>query len=344
MRKAIITGITGQDGPYLSEFLLNRGYEVYGTHRRTTTNNFWRIRELDIHDHPNFHLVEFDLTDLSDSIRLLNEVKPDELYNLAAQSFVSASFKQPIVTAGITGIGTLNILEAIRIVDSSIRFYQASSSEMFGKVQDTSQTENSPFYPRSPYGVAKLFAHWSAVNYRESYGIFTCCGILFNHESPLRGKEFVTRKISDLVARIYLGEDCILNIGNMEAIRDWGYAREYVEGMFLMLQQDEPDNYILATNRACSVRQFIELSFKSVGMEIEWVGERELEMGVDKKSGKILVKIDPQYYRPCEVDYLLGNPAKANRELGWRAITSLDQLVQMMVEADIRRNRDGYSF
>ncbi len=344
MKKAIVTGITGQDGAYLTELLLNKGYEVYGTYRRTSSVNFWRLEELGVHTNPNLHLVEYDLTDASGSIRLVAEVKPDEIYNLAAQSFVAVSFEQPITTANITGLGALHLLEAIRIVNPKIKFYQASTSEMFGKVQEIPQTENTPFYPRSPYAVAKLFAHWTTINYRESYNIFACSGILFNHESPLRGKEFVTRKITDAVAKIHLGKSEILELGNMDAKRDWGYAKEYVEGMYRMLQHDRPDTYVLATNQTWTVRHFVELAFKTVGIEIVWKGKQEQETGIDKKTGKTLVKVNPRYYRPCEVELLIGNPKKANIQLGWEPKTSLEDLCKMMVEADIRRNTVGISF
>ena len=344
MKKAFVTGITGQDGAYLTELLLKKGYEVYGTYRRTSSVNFWRIEELGIHTNPNLHLVEYDLTDASASIRLMADIKPDEVYNLAAQSFVAVSFDQPITTANITGLGALHLLEAIRIVNPKIKFYQASTSEMFGKVQEIPQTENTPFYPRSPYGVAKLFAHWTTINYRESYGIFACSGILFNHESPLRGKEFVTRKITDVVAKIHLGGSEILELGNMDAKRDWGYAKEYVDGMYRMLQHDRPDTYVLATNKTWTVRHFVELAFKAVGIEIEWKGEQEQETGIDKKTGKTMVRVNPKYYRPCEVELLIGNPQKAKTELGWEPKTSLEDLCKMMVDADIRRNREGFSF
>jgi GDPmannose 4,6-dehydratase len=344
VKKAIITGITGQDGAYLTELLLNKGYEVYGTYRRTSSVNFWRLEELGVHTHSNLHLVEYDVTDASGSIRMVADVEPDEIYNLAAQSFVSVSFQQPITTANITGLGAVHLLEAIRIVNPKIRFYQASTSEMFGKAQEVPQTENTSFYPRSPYGVAKLFAHWTTVNYRESYDIFAASGILFNHESPLRGKEFVTRKITDTVARIHLGKTEPLELGNLDASRDWGFAKEYVEGMYLMLQQNEPDTYVLATNRTNSVRHFAELAFKAVGMEIAWKGKNEAETGIDKKTGKTLVKVNPRYYRPCEVDILIGNPQKAKTKLGWEPRTSLEDLCKMMVEADIRRNARGFSF
>jgi len=344
LSKAIVTGITGQDGAYLTELLLNKGYEVYGTYRRTSSVNFWRLEELGVQAHPNLHLVEYDLTDASGSIRMVADIKPDEIYNLAAQSFVAVSFEQPITTANITGLGAMHLLEAIRIVNPKIKFYQASTSEMFGKVQDIPQTENTPFYPRSPYGVAKLFAHWTTVNYRESYNIFASSGILFNHESPLRGKEFVTRKITDAVAKIHLGKPEVLELGNMDSKRDWGFAKEYVEGMYLMLQHGEPETYVLATNRTSTVRDFVELALKAVDVEIVWKGENEKETGVDKKTGKILVKINPRYYRPCEVDILIGNPQKAKTQLGWEPKTSLEDLCKMMVEADIRRNTSGFSF
>ena len=268
MKNILITGITGQDGAYLSSLLLNRGCNVYGAYRRTSSVNFWRVEFLGVERHPNLHLVEYDLTDLGSAIRLLEKSEPDEVYNLAAQSFVGVSFDKPITTGEITGLGTLNLLEAIRIVNPSIKFYQASTSEMFGKVQQIPQDENTPFYPRSPYGVSKLFAHWMTINYRESYGIFGSSGILFNHESPLRGREFVTRKITDGVARIKLGKLDILELGNLDAKRDWGYAKEYVEGMWKMLQVDTPDTFVLATGRTESVRDFVTLAFKSVDMEL----------------------------------------------------------------------------
>src|SRR5690349_15483690 len=311
MKTAIVTGITGQDGAYLAELLLSKGYRVYGTYRRTSSVNFWRIEELGIHNHPELHLVEHDLTDLSASIRLLQQTGASEVYNLAAQSFVGVSFDQPITTAEITGIGALKLLEAIRIVDPEIRFYQASTSEMFGKVQAVPQTEATPFYPRSPYGVAKLYAHWMTINYRESYGIFGSSGILFNHESPLRGREFVTRKITDAVARIKLGQGEPLALGNLDAKRDWGYAKEYVEGMWRMLQADEPDTFVLATNRTETVRDFVRMAFKAAGMELEFSGKEDSETAVDTATGKTVMRVDPRFYRPAEVDLLIGNPAKA---------------------------------
>lgn len=343
-KKAVVTGITGQDGAYLAELLLNKGYDVIGAYRRTSSVNFWRLEELGVANHPNLALVEYDLTDLSASIRLLQDSAITEVYNLAAQSFVGVSFEQPVTTAEITGIGPLNLLEAIRIVNPKIRFYQASTSEMFGKVQAVPQVEDTPFYPRSPYGVAKLYAHWITVNYRESYGIFGASGILFNHESPLRGREFVTRKITDAVAKIQLGKQDVLELGNIDAKRDWGFAKEYVDGMWRMLQADEPDTYILATNRTETVRDFVSLAFKAVDVAIEWKGNAENETGHCATTGKTLVRINPRFYRPAEVELLIGNPAKARSKLGWAPDTSLEALCQMMVEADVHRNQAGSSF
>lgn len=344
MKTAIITGITGQDGAYLAELLLEKGYTVYGTYRRTSSVNFWRIEELGIDKHPQLHLVEYDLTDLGSAIRLLQKTEPVEVYNLAAQSFVALSFDQPVTTAEITGLGTLNMLEAIRIVNPQIRFYQASTSEMFGKVQSVPQNEETPFYPRSPYGVAKLFAHWMTVNYRESYGVFACSGILFNHESPLRGREFVTRKITDAVAKIKLGLLDCLELGNLDAKRDWGYAKEYVYGMWLMLQAAQPDTYVLATGRTMTVRDFVRLAFRAAGIELAFSGTGVEETAVDTATGRTLVRVNPKFYRPAEVDLLLGDPAKAKRELGWEPKTSLEELCRMMVQADLLRNERGYSF
>ncbi|MGW8390352.1 GDP-mannose 4,6-dehydratase [Pseudoduganella sp. HUAS MS19] len=343
-KKALITGITGQDGAYLAQLLLEKGYEVTGTYRRTSSVNFWRIAELGIESHPKLKLVEYDLTDLGSSIRLLQAGNFDEIYNLAAQSFVGVSFDQPVTTAGITGIGPVHLLEAIRIVNPKIRFYQASTSEMFGKVQAIPQVEDTPFYPRSPYGVAKLYAHWMTVNYRESYGIFGSSGILFNHESPLRGREFVTRKITDSVAKIKLGQLNVLELGNMDAKRDWGFAKEYVEGMWRMLQASQPDTFVLATNRTETVRDFVSLAFKAIDVQIEWKGEAENEVGRCSATGKELVRVNPRFYRPAEVELLIGDPAKATRELGWKPQTTLEELCQMMVEADLRRNATGFSF
>lgn len=344
MKKVIITGVTGQDGAYLAELLLEKGYEVYGTYRRTASVNFWRIEELGIEKHPNLHLVEYDLTDQANSIRMVAQIRPEEIYNLAAQSFVGVSFEQPLATAHITGLGAVHLLEAIRIIDPAIKFYQASTSEMFGLVQEVPQTEKTPLYPRSPYGVAKLYAHWMTINYRESYNIFASSGILFNHESPLRGREFVTRKITDSVAKIKLGKLDVLELGNMDAKRDWGFAKEYVEGMWRMLQAKEPDTFVLATNRTETVRDFVRLAFKAVEIELRFEGKDENEIGIDTATGKTLVKVNPKFYRPAEVELLIGNPKKAKDVLGWAPQTSLEELCAMMVQEDMRRNMAGFSF
>lgn len=342
--KAIITGITGQDGAYLAGLLLGKNYEVYGTYRRTSSVNFWRVEELGIQNHPNLHLVEYDLTDLGASIALVSKVEPDEIYNLAAQSFVGVSFEQPTTTAQITGLGALNLLEAVRLVNRKIRYYQASTSEMFGKVQAIPQTEDTPFYPRSPYGVAKLYAHWMTINYRESYDIFGCSGILFNHESPLRGREFVTRKITDSVAKMKLGKQDMLELGNLDAKRDWGYAKEYVDAMWRMLQVDQPDTYVVATNRTETVRDFVSMAFKAAGYQLVFEGSAEQEVAKDAATGKTLVRVNPKFYRPAEVELLIGNPAKAKDRLDWAPATSLEDLCQMMVSEDLRRNEQGFSF
>jgi GDPmannose 4,6-dehydratase len=361
MKTALITGITGQDGAYLAELLLSKGYTVYGTYRRTSSVNFWRIDELGTQNHPNLHLVEYDLTDLGSSIALVQKVQPSEIYNLAAQSFVGVSFDQPTTTAKITGIGALNLLEAIRLVNPQIKFYQASTSEMFGKVQAIPQIEDTPFYPRSPYGVAKLYAHWMTVNYRESYDIFGSSGILFNHESPLRGREFVTRKITDSVAKLCLGKLDCLELGNIDAKRDWGFAKEYVEGMWRMLQAKEPDTFVLATNRTETVRDFVTMAFKGVGINVDFKGSEVNETAViasftsqfEKefagssavlKVGQTVMRINPKFYRPAEVELLIGNPQKAKDILGWAPTTTLEQLCHMMVTQDVRRNRQGFSF
>lgn len=344
MKKAIVTGITGQDGAYLVELLLAKGYEVYGTYRRTSSVNFWRLEELGVDTHENLHLVEYDLTDQSNSIRMVMDIQPDEIYNLAAQSFVGVSFEQPLATAHITGLGCVHLLEAIRIVNPKIRFYQASTSEMFGEVQEIPQKESTPFYPRSPYGVAKLYAHWMVINYRESYDMFACSGILFNHESPLRGKEFVTRKITDSVAKIKLGKlDCI-ELGNMDAKRDWGFAKDYVEGMYLMLQADKADTYVLATNRTETVRDFVTMAFKGAGIEVEFKGSGEDEIAINKENGETVVRVNPKFYRPAEVELLIGNPQKAKDELGWEPKCNLEELCGMMVKEDLRRNEIGVTF
>ena len=317
-KRAIITGITGQDGAYLAEHLLSLGYDVYGLLARRSTPTTWRLEYLGILD--KVKLIDGDLTDMASIVRALLECKPDEIYNLGAQSFVATSWAQPILTANATGMGALNILEAVRQVCPESKFYQASTSELFGKAQEDIQSETTPFYPRSPYGVAKLFAHWSTINYRESFGIFGCCGILFNHESPLRGIEFVTRKVTDAVAKIKLGKQKELRLGNIDAQRDWGFSGDYVKAMHLMLQQDKPDDYVVATGRTASVRDMCRLAFEYVGLNYE-----------------DYVVTDPKFYRQAEVDRLLGNPAKAERVLKWKAQTTLEQLVGMMVEADLER-------
>ena len=344
MRTALITGITGQDGAYLTQLLLEKGYVVYGTYRRTSSVNFWRIVELGVLNHPNLHLVEYDLTDLGATTRLLQKIDACEIYNLAAQSFVGVSFDQPVTTGQITGLGVVNLLEGIRLVNSKIRFYQASTSEMFGKVQAIPQDENTAFYPRSPYGVAKLYAHWMTINYRESYDIFAASGILFNHESPLRGREFVTRKITDSFAKIKLGKLDVLELGNMDAKRDWGFAKEYVDGMWRMLQTDTPDTFVLATNRTETVRDFVSMAAKAAGFDLSWQGHGVDEIASDRVSGKTLVRVNPKFFRPAEVELLIGNPDKAEKVLGWAPKTTLEELCQMMVEADLRRNESGFSF
>jgi GDPmannose 4,6-dehydratase len=344
MKRALVTGVTGQDGAYLTELLLTKGYEVYGTYRRSSSVNFWRMDELGITQHPNLHLLEYDLTDPATTIRLLERTEAQEVYNLAAQSFVGVSFEQPVTTTHITGLGVLYWLEAIRLVNPAVRFYQASTSEMFGKVQAVPQNESTPFYPRSPYGVAKLYAHWMTVNYRESYDLFASSGILFNHESPLRGREFVTRKIVDSVAKIKLGLQSVLELGNLDAKRDWGFAKEYVEGMWQMLQIDKADTYVLATNRTETVRDFVTLAFQAIDCELTWRGTGEAEQAIDTETGRVLVQINPKFYRPAEVELLIGDPSKAQAELGWSAKTTLEELAQMMVQADLRRNAAGYSF
>ncbi len=355
-KTALITGITGQDGAYLAQLLIDKGYIVYGTYRRSASTNFWRVEELGVKNHPNLHLVEYDLTDLGAAIRLLVRTGVSEIYNLAAQSFVAVSFDQPTTTGQITGLGVVNLLEAIRLVNPKIRFYQASTSEMFGKVQTIPQTEETPFYPRSPYGVAKLYAHWMTINYRESYDIFGASGILFNHESPLRGLEFVTRKITNAVAQYHLrklgrcigsapeDEEPCLELGNLDARRDWGYAKDYVDGMWRMLQVDTSETYVLATGRTETVRDFVRMAFRAVDVDLEFKGQGDKEVGVDVSSGKTVVRVNPNFYRPAEVDLLIGSPEKAKRELGWEPKTTLEELCQMMVEADIKRVRCGMSF
>jgi GDPmannose 4,6-dehydratase len=340
-KTALITGVTGQDGAYLAELLLSKGYMVWGVKRRSSSFNTGRIDHLykDAHEAvTNFRLVYGDLTDSTNLIRIIQEIQPDEIYNLAAQSHVMVSFETPEYTANADAIGALRILEAIRLLklEQKTRFYQASTSELYGKVQETPQTEKTPFYPRSPYGVAKLYAYWITVNYREAYGIHASNGILFNHESPIRGETFVTRKITRAVAAIEMGQQSCLYLGNLDAQRDWGHARDYVEGMWRMVQQDKPDDYVLATGKTHSVREFVEVAFSEVGRTIEWRGSGAEEVGLDVKTGFELVKIDPRYFRPTEVDLLLGDPSKAAAVLGWRHTTSFHDLVREMVRSDLR--------
>jgi len=331
MKKALITGVTGQDGSYLAELLLEKGYEVYGLMRRKSVVDYGNVE----HIKEKITFIYADMTDLVSLINAMKTAQPDEVYNLAGQSFVATSWEQPITTSEIDGIGVLNMLEAIRTIKPECRFYQASTSEMFGLVQEMPQTEKTPFYPRSPYGVAKLFGHWITKNYRESFGVFSCSGILFNHESERRGKEFVTRKITDAVARIHYGlQDC-LELGNMDSRRDWGHAKDYVEAMWRMLQQDVADDYVIATNETRTVREFVEIAFLHVGKEIEWQGKNELEIGIDKKTGATLVKVNPKFYRPAEVEILLGDPSKAIRQLGWIRQIPFDNLVERMVKNDL---------
>ncbi len=347
-KKAIITGITGQDGAYLAEFLLEKGYEVHGIKRRSSLFNTHRIDHLykDQHEKDvNFFLHYGDLTDSTNLIRIIQNVKPDEIYNLAAMSHVKVSFDTPEYTANADGIGTLRILEAIRILglEKKTKFYQASTSELYGLVRETPQKETTPFYPRSPYAAAKLYAYWITVNYREAYKIFACNGILFNHESPLRGETFVTRKITRAVSRISLGLQEKLYLGNLDSKRDWGHAKDYVKGMWLMLQQKKPDDFVLATGETHTVREFVELAFKETGIELEWRGSGIKEKGLDKKTGKVLVLVDPRYFRPTEVELLLGDPSKAREKLGWKHEHSLRQLVSDMVKNDIEEaKRDSY--
>lgn len=337
MKRAFITGITGQDGAYLAEFLLSKGYSVIGGFRRLSTPNFWRLEELGIAQ--EIVLEEIDMLDAGNLVRVIDKYSPDEVYNLAAQSFVAHSFANPLLTGNVTGLGVTSILEAIRIVNKNIRFYQASTSELFGLAQEYPQKETTPFYPRSPYAIAKLYGHWMTINYRESYGIFASTGILFNHESPLRGIEFVTRKITNAVAKIYSGKQEFFEIGNMDAKRDWGYAKEYVDGMWRILQADRPDNFVLATGETHSVREWIEVCFGHIGKKIIWKGERQNEEGVDAKTKKVLVKVNPEFFRPAEVDYLVGDASKAKHELGWEPNVKFAKLAEIMLERDIERNK-----
>ncbi len=341
MNTALITGVTGQDGAYLAEFLLAKGYRVHGLKRRASSFNTGRVDKLyqDPHEADvRFSLHYGDMTDATNLIRLVQQVRPTEIYNLAAQSHVQVSFETAEYTANADALGTLRLLEAIRILDmtETVRFYQASSSELYGKVQAPVQDETTPFHPRSPYAAAKLYAYWITVNYREAYGIHASNGILFNHESPIRGETFVTRKITRAVAAIQLGLQNMLYLGNLDSKRDWGHARDYVEGMWRILQQDSPDDYVLATGETHSVREFVELAFREVGREIEWRGEGVEEKGFDAGTGQQLIEIDPRYFRPTEVDYLLGDPSKAREKLGWRHRTSFTELVAEMVQADLK--------
>lgn len=342
MKKALITGITGQDGSYLTELLIEKGYEVHGIIRRSSSFNTGRIDHLYRDPHVNNRkmiLHHGDLTDSSNLNRLIEKVDPDEIYNLGAQSHVKVSFDVPEYTAEVDGLGTLKLMDAIKEVGINTKFYQASTSELYGKVQEVPQTETTPFYPRSPYGVAKLYAYWIVKNYREAYNLFACNGILFNHESPRRGETFVTRKITRAVARIKAGIQDKLYLGNMDAKRDWGYAPEYVEGMWRILQQPEAEDFVLATGETHTVREFAEIAFRIAGMEIEWQGENEHEFGVDAQTGKHLVEIDPNYYRLTEVDLLIGDAGKAKEKLGWEPKTSFEELVEIMVKADVEKVR-----
>jgi GDPmannose 4,6-dehydratase len=337
---ALITGITGQDGAYLAELLLKKGYIVHGVKRRSSMINTERINHLyrDVHENEvNFFLHYGDLTDSTNLIRIIQQVQPDEIYNLAAQSHVQVSFETPEYTANSDALGTLRILEAIRILGltKKTRFYQASTSELYGKVQETPQKETTPFYPRSPYAAAKIYGYWITVNYREAYGIYACNGILFNHESPIRGETFVTRKITRAAARIKLGLQNNLYLGNLDAKRDWGFAGDYVQAMWLMLQQEEPEDFVIATGETHSVREFVTLAFKVVGIDIVWQGSGIEERGLDSSTGKVLIQVDPRYFRPTEVDLLLGDPSKAREKLGWKSMTSLAQLVDIMVKQDL---------
>lgn len=338
-KTALITGISGQDGAYLARLLVDKGYKVYGAMRNGAGQNIGRLEELGVHD--EIELVSFELLEDANIARVLDHAKPDEIYNLAAQSFVRTSFDQPIYTSEADGIGVTRMLEVLRSLGGKTRFYQASTSEMFGKVSEVPQRETTPFYPRSPYAVAKLYAHWMVVNYRESYGMYAASGLLFNHESPLRGIEFVTRKVTLALAKIALGRQDRLSVGNIDAERDWGFAGDYVDGMWRMLQQDKADDYVLATGRTTRVRDFISASARAVDLDLEWIGSGMDAKAIDRKSGKTIVDIDPQFFRPAEVDTLLGDPSKAKRVLGWSADVKLDELTRMMVKADYDRVKSG---
>jgi GDPmannose 4,6-dehydratase len=333
MKKALITGITGQDGAYLSKFLLEKGYDVHGAFRRSADLHLDKLRSLGVDD--KIQIIPLELLEFTNIYRTIEKVQPDEIYNLGAQTFVALAFEEPIYTADVTAIGPLRVLESIRAINPRIKFYQASSSEMFGKAEAVPQNEKTPFHPRSPYAVSKLFGHWVTVNYREAYGIFACSGILFNHESPLRGLEFVTRKVTYSAARIKLGLQDKLSLGNLDSKRDWGYAPEYVTAMWLMLQHDHPDDYVIATGENHSVREFVEEAFEAVGISMDWVGTGMEERGIDAKTGNTLVTVDPRYFRPAEVESLRGDYSKAKQVLGWSPKTTFRQLVKIMMEHDL---------
>jgi len=335
MKVALITGIRGQDGAYLSKFLLEKGYRVVGADRRSGDSSNWRLKELGIEN--EIEVVYMDLLEFDNIFRIIQKIQPDEVYNLAAQSFVATSFEQPLLTADVDALGVVRLLEALRLIKPNAKFYQASTSEMFGKVQTIPQNEKTPFYPRSPYGVSKVFGHWITVNYRESYNMFACSGILFNHESPLRGLEFVTRKITYNLAQIKFGLRDKIVLGNLDAKRDWGYAKEYVEGMWMMLQQKEPDDYVLATGETHSIKEFVEKACYFAGFDLEWEGKDDNLKGIDRGSGRVIVETSKEFYRPAEVDLLIGDASKAKRVLGWQPKTSFEKLVEIMVDADLKR-------
>ena len=334
-KTALITGVSGQDGAYLSKLLLKKGYRVIGGERRSASGSLWRLKDLNIEN--DVEITDFELSEFTNIYRTIEKYRPDEIYNLAAQSFVGASFEMPTMTSDITGLGVSRILEAIRQINPDIKFYQASSSEMFGKVSETPQTENTPFYPRSPYGIAKLFGHWMTINYKEAYNIFACSGILFNHESPLRGEQFVTKKITMGLSKIKLGLIEYLELGNLDSKRDWGYAGDYVEAMYLMLQNDKPDNYVISTGETFSVKDFINTSCNELRIDIEWQGSGIYETAIDKKTGKSIIRINPKFYRPTEVDLLLGNSRKAKKMLKWKPKTNFYELVSKMIEYDFNK-------
>ena len=334
-KTALITGVSGQDGAYLSKLLLKKGYRVIGGERRSASGSLWRLKDLNIEN--DVEITDFELSEFTNIYRTIEKYRPDEIYNLAAQSFVGASFEMPTMTSDITGLGVSRILEAIRQINPDIKFYQASSSEMFGKVSETPQTENTPFYPRSPYGIAKLFGHWMTINYKEAYNIFACSGILFNHESPLRGEQFVTKKITMGLSKIKLGHIEYLELGNLDSKRDWGYAGDYVEAMYLMLQNDKPDNYVISTGETFSVKDFINTSCNELRIDIDWQGSGIDETAIDKKTGKSIIRINPKFYRPTEVDLLLGNSTKAKKMLKWKPKTNFYELVSKMIEYDYNK-------